>query len=173
MLAIASAPQRTILSEVVDVRRAEAGDRKFLEQVVAIAADWRAPTPRPVDEVLAHPDLAHYIEGWPARGDFGVVAEDGAPVGAAWWRHFAASDPGYGFVDELTPEISIGVVPQARGVGTGTLLLKALISAAQEHRLPALSLSVEIDNGARRLYQRLGFEEVNVVGGSLTMVLGL
>jgi hypothetical protein len=38
---------------------------------------------------------------------------------------------------------------RAWGVGTVSLLLKALISAAQEHRLPALSLSVEIDNGAR------------------------
>jgi ribosomal protein S18 acetylase RimI-like enzyme len=47
-----------------------------------------------------------------------------------------------------------------------------LISAAREHRLPALSLSVEIDNGARRLYQRVGFEKFNVVGGTLTL-LGL
>jgi hypothetical protein len=63
--------------------------------------------------------------------------------------------------------------PKPGVCGTGTLLLKVLISAAQEHRLPALSLSAEIDNGARRLDHLLGFEEVYLVGGSLTMVLGL
>ena len=42
---------------------------------MAVAAEWREVTPRPVSEVLAVPELAHYIDGWPAAGDFGVVAE--------------------------------------------------------------------------------------------------
>jgi GNAT superfamily N-acetyltransferase len=155
------------------VRQAEADDLELLQQMLAVAADWRALTPRPVQEVLAIPELARYVDGWPAPGDFGVVAERSAPVGAAWWRYFPARSPGYGFIDENTPEISIGVVAEARGGGTGTVLLEALINAAREQGLPALSLSVELENDARRLYQRLGFRELDTVGGSVTMVLPL
>ena len=111
--------------------------------------------------------------GWPRPGDLGVVAEIDAPVGAAWWRYLAAGEPGYGFVDERIPEISIGVVGKARGAGTGSLLLAALIECARERAVPALSLSVEPDNPAARLYRRLGFVEVGGVGGAVTMVLTL
>jgi len=159
--------------EVPILRPAAASDRAFLEQILALAADWRELTPRPVSEVLAVPELAHYIDDWPAGGDFGVVAEADGPVGAASWRHFSARDPGYGFVDEATPEISVGVLPQARGTGTGTLILEALIRAARDRALPRLSLSVEVENPARRLYKRVGFDEVVTVGGSVTMVLRL
>jgi GNAT superfamily N-acetyltransferase len=62
-----------------------------------------------------------------------VVAVEGEPVGAAWWRLFTAEDPGYGFVDEATPQVSIGVLPEARGRGVGERLLRALIAEALEH----------------------------------------
>lgn len=152
------------------VRAADAADRAFLEHVLAIAADWRAPTPRAVDEVLRHPDSAHYVTGWPAPGDFGLIAETDDPVGAAWWRYFSSDDPGYGFVDEEAPEISIGVVPEARGEGVGTRLLQSLIRAARDRGLVLLSLSVDADNPALSLYVRLGFERLTADGGSLTLV---
>ena len=49
----------------------------------------------------------------------------------------------------------------------------ALIECARERAVPALSLSVEPDNPAARLYRRLGFVEVGGVGGAVTMVLTL
>jgi ribosomal protein S18 acetylase RimI-like enzyme len=52
-------------------------------------------------------------------------------------------------------------------------LLAALVAAAREHGLAALSLSVEPDNRARHLYERFGFQEVGTEGGSLTMLLRL
>jgi ribosomal protein S18 acetylase RimI-like enzyme len=36
-----------------------------------------------------------------------------------------------------------------------------------------MSLSVEPDNYARRLYERFGFQQIGKIGGSLTMVLRL
>jgi len=120
---------------------------------------------------LARPELAHYVTGWPRPGDMGIVAEDGPPVGAAWLRLLPEQDPGYGFVDEETPELSIGVVPTQRGRGIGLLLLEALIEAARAQRYQALSLSVEPDNPARRLYERHGFQVTGTVDGSLTMLL--
>ena len=57
--------------------------------------------------------------------------------------------------------------------GVGTRLLAALVAEAERSALPALSLSVEPDNPAARLYERLGFRTVGVNGGSLTMLLDL
>jgi ribosomal protein S18 acetylase RimI-like enzyme len=156
------------------VRRATAEDATFLQQVVAIAADWRPDAQvRPVAEVMADPALAHYVAGWPAPRDVGFVMDDRRPVGAAWWRIFSEQDPGFGFVDTSTPEISIGVTPGSRRRGYGTALLEALIDEARQRGIPALSLSVETDNPARSLYQRLGFVTHGHPVGSLTMTLKL
>ena len=139
-----------------------------------MAADWRPDAAvRSVAEIMAEPALAHYVAGWPVEGDVGFVAEGERPVGAAWWRFFSQSDPGYGFVDDRTPEVSIGLVADARRRGIGTALLEALIEEAIGRALPALSLSVEPDNPAMALYQRLGFVAVGRVGGSVTMMLKL
>ena len=134
---------------MIGIRRATVEDACFLHEMLAVAADWRREVPRPKLEVLAEAALAHYVTGWPDDGAVGLIAEDGTtPVGAAWWRTFTKLDPGYGFVDEFTPELSIGVLYRARRRGIGTGLLQRVIDEAQRLALPALSLSVEPDNPA-------------------------
>ncbi len=156
------------------LRPAVAADDAFLTEMLVAAAFWRPDGPGGSrDDVLRSPELAHYVSGWPRPGDLGVVAESEQPVGAAWLRFFTASEPGYGFVDVDTPEVSMGVVRPWRGRGVGTQLLEGLISAARDVGLPALSLSVEPDNFARRLYERSGFRHVGQNGGSLTMLVRL
>jgi len=87
------------------------------------------------------------------RGDLGLIALiDGAPVGAAWLRYFAASDPGYGFVDERTPELSIAVLPAHRGNGIGSSLMQGLLEGVH-----STSLSCDPANPAWGLYVRFGF----------------
>jgi GNAT superfamily N-acetyltransferase len=161
-------------SRVATIRRANAEDGPFLQEMLALAANWR-PDARvsSVTEIMGEPALARYVADWPAAGDVGFVVEHGRPVGAAWWRLFPEHDHGYGFVDADTPELSIGVAAEARGRGFGTLLLKALIDEARRRALPALSLSVEPDTPAAALYQRLGFVTIGRVGGSFTMTLKL
>lgn len=157
----------------IALRAAEPSDRSFLEQMTAIAADWRNPVPLPVEQLLGVPELAHYIAGWPAPGDVGIVAEDtetGRLLGAAWWRWFPEDDPGYGFVDANTPELAIGVIAEARGRGVGTALLHALLNVARESGPAQVSLSVELDNPSRRIYQRAGFHDVAEAGGAATML---
>jgi ribosomal protein S18 acetylase RimI-like enzyme len=158
---------------VASLRLARASDRPFLKQMLAVAFDWRGDAPPEVLEtIMNRPDIAHYVAGWPADGEAGVVAEVGdTAVGAAWWRFFTDADPGYGFVDAVTPELSIGVVVTQRRRGVGELLMGGLIDEARQRGLPALSLSVERGNGAVGLYRRLGFETVAQVGNADTMVL--
>jgi ribosomal protein S18 acetylase RimI-like enzyme len=116
--------------------------------------------------------VARYIDGWPRDGDAGVVAAaEGRDVGAAWYRRFTDDAPGYGFVAAHIPEVTIGVVAGARGRGIGGALLRALADAARAGDLEALSLSVEEDNPALRLYERVGFERVAIVANAWTMRL--
>lgn len=53
--------------------------------------------------------------------------------------------------------IDIALMPEQRGRGVGETLLKKTISRAQK-RGKTVSLSVEAQNPALRLYERLGFE---------------
>jgi len=154
------------------VRPAEPADGDFLAEMLVAAAFWRPDGPGgSVPAVLKRPELARYVSDWPRPGDLGVVAEEGGPVGAAWLRLLPEHDPGYGFVDAATPELSIGVAPSQRGRGVGSSMLEALVASAREQGRSAVSLSVEPDNPARHLYERCGFQVVSGVNGSLTMLL--
>jgi ribosomal protein S18 acetylase RimI-like enzyme len=142
--------------------------------MLVAAAFWRPEGPGGnVRDVMDRPELAHYVAGWPLPSDCGVIAEDQRPIGASWFRFLPASDPGYGFVDAETPEVSIGVVQPRRNQGIGSLLLNALVTRAREAGLATLSLSVESDNYARGLYERVGFQTVGATGNSVTMLLRL
>jgi GNAT superfamily N-acetyltransferase len=68
------------------------------------------------------------------------------------------------------PEITLAVASQARARGIGTALMQRLLDRAVADRIAALSLSVEPDNAAMRLYLALGFERVGGSGGSITLL---
>ena len=158
----------------VEIRPADAADGPFLAEMLVAAAFWRPEGPEgKVSDVMDQPELAHYVVGWPQPGDCGVIAEDEHPVGAAWFRFLPASDPGFGFVDAVTPEVGMGVALFRRGQGIGSRLLSSLVAQSRSDGVATLSLSVERGNYARGLYERVGFRAVGSVGGSLTMLLRL
>jgi ribosomal protein S18 acetylase RimI-like enzyme len=157
----------------VIVRAATAADLPFMQAMSYEAATWRPELRPPLDDVLADPHVARYLSGWGRPGDAGVIGEEDGRVGAAWFRLFPADDPGYGFVAADVPELSIGVEPAARGRGVGTRLLDGLVEVARADGHRAISLSVEPDNPARRLYERAGFVRVADDGGAWTMLLEL
>ena len=68
-----------------------------------------------------------------------------------------SEEPGYGFVDDQTPEVALAVVPDHRGRGLGGALLRELRESARSQGYSALSLSVENGNPALRLYERNSF----------------
>ena len=159
----------------MNTRPAIATDVDFLQKMLYEAARWNPDWPyEPIEEVLAEPMLRRYWEGWGRPGDAGVIAElDGDPVGAAWYRLFTAAEPGYGFVDEKTPELGLAVEPLHRRKGIGETLLRALMVQAREEGFEALSLSVAAHNRSRMMYQRTGFVKVSEAEGSWTMRVDL
>jgi GNAT superfamily N-acetyltransferase len=156
--------------EDVRYRPAGADDFTFLAMMLGEAAVWRPDKQTPTaDEVLADPRYARYLTGWPRQGDSGLVAEQGGPLGAAWYRIYTEAIHGYGFVAEDVPELSIAVIASRRREGIGRRLLVDLIEASEIHGHRALSLSVNDGNPARRLYESVGFVDVER-RGSWTMI---
>ena len=126
------------------------------------------------DPEMADLPVGRYVEQWGREGDTALIEiEHFQPVGAAWYRLFEASEPGYGFVDEQTPELTVAVVPSCRGRGYGDQLLTALVDKARTAGYARLSLSVEPDNPALHLYERHGFRAVAERGGARVMVAEL
>jgi ribosomal protein S18 acetylase RimI-like enzyme len=151
----------------VVIRRGGRQDVRFLRDMLHHAYYWRERDPGEG----AGP-VALYVKGWGRPGDTALIAvEDGFPVGAAWYRLFPRERPGYGFVDEETPELAVAVVPARRGRGIGDALLHALYERAKADGYRAVSLSVGADNDALVSYyaDRHGFERVREDGGTVTM----
>jgi len=140
---------------------AGAEDFRFLATMLGESAVWRPDKPTPsADQVLADPRFALYLEGWPKAGDHGLVAEQGGPVGAAWYRTFTEASHGHGFVAEDVPELAIAVIASRRHEGIGRQLLAGLIEASEVQGFRALSLSVNLGNPARLLYESVGFQPI-------------
>lgn len=156
------------------IRVAAPDDADFLVRMLAHAAypPWREPRPTPA-EVLRDQAVSRYILGWPRPGDAGVIALDraGRRIGAAWYRHLTADEPGYGYVDDQTPEVAIGIGRRWRGRGVGTALMGRLLALAREEGRHRLCLSVSTANPAAvRLYRSAWFETVREDEGHLVMV---
>jgi GNAT superfamily N-acetyltransferase len=112
-------------------------------------------------DLKSRSEFGHYTQLVLDRGDFGFVAECvDEVVGVAWALFLPADDPGYGFLDESTPEMSLWVRDDSRGRGVGTRLLRQLQQEAVTRRIARLSLSVEAGNYAKRLYASEGFTQV-------------
>jgi len=155
----------------VKIRPAAPADLPFLKLMWFEAAFWDPLTPRPaMEQALVVPQLARYIKEWGRPGDAAVIAEDDRPVGAAWYRIFTSQDAGYGFVNETTPELGIGVTLLRRGAGLGSQLLDALCKQASAGGFDQISLSVVKRNPAVRLYERAGFVVVDADENSWKMI---
>jgi GNAT superfamily N-acetyltransferase len=153
------------------LRSATAADADFLLDMLVEAVNWHPERQLSRSTVAADPALARYVDGWPRSNDLGVVAEaDGGPIGAAWLRLFTTEEPGYGYVADDVPELSMAVAPAWRGRGVGRALLKEAADQARSAGHRAISLSVERANLARHLYTSEGYQVVERFPASDTMM---
>ncbi|MGE7944374.1 N-acetyltransferase family protein [Lysinibacillus xylanilyticus] len=132
---------------------------------------------KPLKEVLLNsPDIRKYHEGWGRKGDKVLIAfnTENQTVGAVWYRLFDDHNKGYGYIDGNTPEIGMAVSKEVRGRGVGTILMHEIIQQAMDGGYNTISLSVDLENDtAIKMYQKLGFQDYEVVGTSKTMIYKL
>jgi ribosomal protein S18 acetylase RimI-like enzyme len=106
---------------------------------------WDDATRRAFIEQQFTAQDAHYREHYPGA-TLDVIELDGKPAGRLY-VHRCASD---------IRIMDIALAPAYRGRGIGSGLLHSLMAEAQASTCK-LSIHVEINNPARRLYERLGF----------------
>ena len=138
--------------------------REFLYQAIYLP-EGVEPPPRSVVDL---PELQVYVTDFGTRpGDHCLVAEvEKKVIGAAWCRIMED----YGHIDNNTPSLAISLLPEYRGRGTGTRLLNDLLLLLRENGYRRASLSVQKENPALRLYQRIGFRIVAEKGTEYLML---
>ena len=160
---------------MIEIRDLKDDDLGFLGEMLYAALAWRPDVALPpVEWVLEHPQVVIFHRDWGRAGDTALVAEEqGRSIGLVWYRLFTEGEHGEGYVDEQTPELAIAVVEDSRGRGVGRLLLDAIHERARSDGFARLSLSVDPDNPARGLYERLGYVNVESSDGTGKMLLEL
>lgn len=89
-------------------------ENELLETATLGNLNWNEVRFTPA-EVRDRTDFRHYTLLQPQRGDFGLVAQDDDGIVAVAWAVFLpADDPGFGFVEEAIPELSLWVRPNRR-----------------------------------------------------------
>ncbi len=133
--------------------------KDFLYEAIFIP-EGVAPPDRSIIEL---PELALYYEDFGSSpADLCMAAEDsGQIVGAAWTR--IMND--YGHVDDETPSLAISVLSEYRDRGIGSQLLK-------DHGYERVSLAVQKENYAVRMYERAGFRTIRENDEEYIMVFG-
>ena len=127
--------------------------------------------PAPPRSIIAHEDLQVYVRDFGKKADDRcLVAEvDGKIVGAVWTR--VMDD--YGHIDDRTPSLAISLHKKYRGLGIGTELLRQMLEKLRQDGYERVSLSVQKENYALRMYRRAGFEAVEDRGEEVLMVCSL
>ena len=130
------------------------------------------PVPR---EVIQAPKVNVYIDRFGSKkDDHCLVAElGGRIIGAVWVRILADEIKGYGNIDDQTPEFVISLFKGYRNRGIGTLLMQKMIGHLSKQGYAQASLSVQKQNYAVKLYQKLGFKIIHENEEDYLMLLKL
>jgi ribosomal protein S18 acetylase RimI-like enzyme len=143
----------------IALRRSTVADRALLEAVYGSTRDaelalvpWGAAAKRAfIAQQFAAQD-EHYRTHYPGA-TLDVIEVDGEPAGRLY-VHRGQTD---------IRIMDIALLPQFRGRGIGTRLVRELL---EEARASGRSVSIHVERGnpARRLYERLGFHAVREHG---------
>ena len=141
--------------------------KDFLYEAIFIPEGVEAP-PR---DIVERPELRIYYDDFgTGPADHCLVAEtDGRVVGAVWTRIMHD----YGCVDDETPSFAISLLPEYRGQGIGTRLMREMLSLLKEHGYRQASLAVQKANYAASMYKHVGFETIDENAEEYIMVCRL
>ena len=140
---------------------------KFFYEAIFIPEGQDKPDP----SIIELPELSVYYKDFGKQDDICFVAEtEGTLMGAIWTRIFEETEPGYGYVDAKTPELSMSVLKEYRNKGIGSELLKTMINELMQGGYDQVSLSVDTINYAYPMYKKFGFTTLFIKDDSATMV---
>lgn len=138
----------------------------FLYEAIFIP-EGIAPPPK---SVIEKPELQVYVEDFGRKDDYCLVAEtDGVIIGAVWVRIMKD----YGHIDDNIPSLAISLYKNFRGRKIGTTLLLNMLSLLKSKGYEKVSLSVQKENYACRMYIKSGFKIVGENEEEYIMVCNL
>ena len=145
--------------ESIDLRPVTDADEAFLRELYgSTRAEELAPVPWTDEQKNAFLDMQfraqsiHYAKHY-GDGEFLMIEDRGKPIG----RLLLHRSP------EEIRVIDISLMPEHRGRGIGTRLLRDVLSEGEASNR-RVSIYVEQFNPAKRLYERLGFRYVETTG---------
>ncbi|MBQ6451895.1 MAG: GNAT family N-acetyltransferase [Solobacterium sp.] len=138
--------------------------RDFLYEAIFVPEGMSAPE----RSIIERPELAMYYENFGSgKADHCLVAEtEGKVIGAVWTRIMHD----YGHVDDETPSLAISLYREYRGQGIGTALLEEMLHLLKQRGYRRVSLSVQKQNRALRMYERAGFVPVKETEEEFIMI---
>ena len=128
----------------------------FLYEAIYLPEGFEGELPRSI--IHDDPKCRAAFEGFGSLPDDRalVAVVNGMVVGACWVR----TTDEYGHIDDETPSFSISLYKPYRGMGIGTALMRAMLNELADAGYARASLSVQKENPALHLYERLGFRIV-------------
>lgn len=167
--------QKQILTvDGMEIRPMNPGEYPLLEDFLYDAIYLPEGAPKPPGKIINQPELAVYISDFGQPDELCMVAEAcGHILGAVWTGILAGNVKGYGYVDDRTPEFAISVKKEYRQQGIGSKLMEEMITQLKSKEYKKASLSVNKDNYAYRMYQKLGFQVFQQRDEDYLMVLEL
>lgn len=147
------------LLDVLTVRQAHLSEysqmKKFLYEAIFVPPGVSPPD----KQVLLEQKISAYIDGFGLRKDdiCFVAKKNGDILGMAWVRICNS----YGYIDDHTPELAMSILPEYRSKGIGTELLTSLLDHLKEKGYKQTSLSVQKNNPAVNLYQKVGYKIIS------------
>ncbi|MCQ2975294.1 MAG: GNAT family N-acetyltransferase [Bacteroidales bacterium] len=127
----------------------------FLYQAIYIPEGVEPPP----FEIIQKPELQVYVENFGTRkADFCLIAEiDNKIIGAVWTRIMQD----YGHIDNQTPSLAISLYKEYRNKKIGTNLMIKILELLKTKHYNRVSLSVQKQNYAYKMYLKVGFKVVD------------
>lgn len=153
------------------IRKIKTDEFKLLEQFLYEAIYIPAGAAKPPKDIIERAELQVYISGFGTLpDDHCLVAEsDKTVVGACWVR--IMND--YGHIDNNTPSLAISVLEEYRGRGIGTELITKILDLLRQKHYGQVSLSVQKDNYAAKMYLKVGFRTIKEIENEYIMACKL
>lgn len=155
------------MKEII-VRRMKTEEYSLLKEFTYMAIYVPHGVKMPPKSIVAQPALKIYYQDFGTeKGDICLVAEtDNKIVGAVWTR--IVND--FAHIDDNTPSLAIAVAKESRGKGMGTRLLNDMLTVLKVEGFLSVSLSVQKENYAVKMYEKAGFDVVQNNGEELVML---